>query len=108
MQCPGCATDFRLTWMRYLKAPFGKMPCPACGVRIRWTHRWFYWFLMPLPSVAIAPWAILVGIKSGLVLAIALSVVWGLLVTFSFDRFLESRFAVPVLDERSEPARTGE
>jgi hypothetical protein len=83
----------------YVRSGRGRFACPLCGVQLRGRHRWCDWLLMP--SVAIitvtaitlctAPY---VGILGGGLTALAL----GFLVVFSFDRYLESRFGILVID----------
>jgi len=100
MKCAGCGGDFESTWQRYAKAPFGSLICPLCDARLVGKHRWFYWVLMPFAvAVAVVPFMLLVFFFCyGPVVSIAVGVFVALLIVLPFDKYLESRFSVLVVD----------
>ena len=58
LTCPYCAHQFTLTWSRYLKSPFGRHVCPACGRNSRLRTGLRYWFLY-LPLLLSSPFVVL-------------------------------------------------
>jgi hypothetical protein len=77
------------------------MSCPLCGVDIRFAHRWFYWVAVPAAAAIVVVPLVLLGFRlQGLPLGAVLGVAGGLLIVIPFDRWMESRFAVPEIDRR--------
>jgi hypothetical protein len=90
-----------LTWRLYFRAPLGRMSCPLCGAKLRFIHRWFYWLAVPAVSAIVVVPLVLLGFGLwGLVWGAVLGVIGGLLIVVPFDRWMESRFAVPEIDRR--------
>ena len=95
MKCPQCCGDFNLTWKLYIKAPFGRFPCPLCKTKLIGNHHWFYWPLMLLgcclAGIPLAIWGEVeygfAGFLSGLIIGILLGGI-------PFDRYLESKFSI--------------
>lgn len=85
MRCPQCNNDFALTWMRYIKAPFGRFVCPSCRTPLKGKHRWFY-FPMAVLGVCI------LGVPFGLLFGIPGWIVGASLSGFPFDLMLEKKF----------------
>jgi uncharacterized protein (UPF0212 family) len=101
IECPQCGGEFRLTWRLYVRAPVGTMSCPLCGAKLRFTHRWFYWVAIPAAAALVVVPLTLVGFQlQGLGLGAALGIVGGLVIVVPFDKWMESTFAVPVVDRR--------
>ena len=107
MKCPQCDNDFPLTWKRYIKAPFGRMSCPSCHVKLVTTHRWCYWPLMILGCCILGiPLAIL-GANYGVAGVLTGWFIGALGVGIPFDRFLERRFSVLRMRQDEMPSKPG-
>jgi hypothetical protein len=100
MKCPGCSADFPLTWRRYLTAPFGKFPCPCCKAGLAGRHHWWYWPLLVLGCCIFGvPFAYVAGTHFGWQSGIAAWIVGGLISGIPFDKYLESRFAILIVQQ---------
>ena len=110
LRCPYCEHDFRLTWKRYWKSPFGTHTCPECGGKSKLSTGPGYW-LVYLPALAISPLAVVVlaiivssivagpeqtrkwlFTPHGIEIALAGSILIPLLVFPPLDRMINTRF----------------
>ncbi len=96
MKCPECQTVFPLTWTRYFRAPWGRMDCPSCGVRLALKHRWFYWPAMALGGILLCfPLSVLAYRLTGsLVVTLVAAASGWILSGVPADLWLEERFAI--------------
>jgi hypothetical protein len=97
MKCPKCNQDFEWTWQRYIKAPWGRFPCPHCHTRLIGKHRRLYWLLLILFAVIIL---IPINIIHNHVYGIVCWIILILLVGLPFDKYLDNRFIELELDKK--------
>jgi hypothetical protein len=104
MKCPSCNQDFKWTWRRYIKAPFGKFSCPNCHTRLIGKHCWFYWPLLILLSLicllTVVQFILSALFYYGLIFSIIGCIIGSLLIILPFDKFLESKFCILKLDKK--------
>lgn len=101
MKCPQCNGDFLLTWKRYVKAPFGRFPCPLCHTGLIGKHHWFYWPLLFLGCCfAGIPLAYLGGMKYGFTGTLYGWIIGAVLSGVPFDKYLESKFSILKINNR--------
>ncbi|MCK5883288.1 MAG: hypothetical protein KAG61_06335 [Bacteriovoracaceae bacterium] len=89
MKCPYCEHEFKLTWKRYLKAPFGKHTCPNCNKKskLNYTSKYFAAIVVFFLPFLIA----IIFLHSSLVLTSVVKIIF-LLLVFPMDRWAESKF----------------
>jgi len=93
LQCPSCRAAVELTWGRYLRAPDGGFPCPACGIRLIQRPRRWHWAalacLFALGAALTFP-----GWHSFGKASLAVAYVCGAIASVLGAKWLESRFSV--------------
>lgn len=74
-------------------------PCPLCGARLRLKHCWFYWLFLALVTFGVSTPLTLFGVlRYGLLAGALMGILGGLVVGLPLDKYMESRFAIVVVD----------
>jgi DNA-directed RNA polymerase subunit RPC12/RpoP len=96
MKCPECKDRFALTWLRYAKAPLGRISCPSCGARLVLKHRWFYWPAMLLGCALVCTAFLALGdrLTGSIVVTVLGATLGGLSLVLPADKYLEAHFSV--------------
>ena len=45
MICPHCSVENKLTWARYMSAPFSRFCCKACSLKFKLKRPLWYWLI---------------------------------------------------------------